>query len=475
MCHRTLGPVARQLQHSCEKLAAQPGLPFAEHLPARQIHAAVRQTGTTFRQRVFNPATTLWTFLSQLFDPDHSCRAAVARLLAWRTLRGLPPCSADNSGYCKARARLPEEALRQLTRDSGRRLHQTADPSWLWHGRTVKVVDGTGATAPDTAENQKAYPKSKKLKPGVGFPVLRLVVVFSLAVGTVLDAAIGRFQGSKMASELALFRSLDDLLDPDDILLGDRLYNDFWDVAQALQRGADVVMRLHAGRTPPWFRGRGHSKGNRRICWRKPPRPKWLSEADYALLPEWLYLRALRVDVRRRGYRTKQLLLVTSLRDANVYPAEDLAELYRQRWQAELNIRSIKSVLQMDVLRTKTPEMVRKEVWGHLLVYNIVRALMVQAARARSLRPEQVSFKGALQTFNAFLPHLHAAHSDAEAGPLWTELLDAIGQHVVGKRPHRYEPRKVKRRPKKFAKMTEPRKQAQQRLAKGEKGSDKKG
>jgi hypothetical protein len=282
--------VRRQLQ-------AEPGLPFATHLPAEEVHSCCLSLGHFFRKRVFSPAVTLWTFLSQVLDPDHSCRQAVARLNAHRVGCGLPPCAPDNGGYCKARKRLPEQLLADLTRATGRRLQDQTAPAWLWKGRHVKVVDGTGLSMPDTPANQRAYPKSKKLSPGVGFPLLRLVVVFNLAVGTVLDAAMGRFEG-KGSGEVSLFRSLANLLQRGDVLLADRLYATFWEMAQVLAVGADAVMRMHAGRTAVWFRGRGHSTANRRVWWHKPQRPEWMTQAEYDQIPDKIRLRALRVDVR---------------------------------------------------------------------------------------------------------------------------------------------------------------------------------
>lgn len=466
MSHATRRQPARQVASACRALVRHPDLPFAEHLPARQIHQAVRASGATFRERIFTPAITLWTFLSQVLDPNHSCRQAVARLLAFRTARGLAPCSRDTGAYCKARARLPEEALTRLTRQTGRQLLENAPAEWLWKGRRVKVVDGTGLSMPDTPANQKAYPQSATIPAGVGFPLLRLVVVFSLAVGTVLDAVLGRFHG-KGTGEVSLFRSLDDVLEPGDVLLADRLYATFWDIARALARGVDVVMRLHAGRARPYFRGRGHRTDNRRVWWHKPQRPAWLTPAEYDALPEWLRLRALRVDVRQRGFRTRQLVLVTTLTDADTYAAADLAELYRRRWQAELDLRALKQTLQMDILRGQTPALVRKEVWAHLLVYNVVRAVMAQAAAAAAVRPDEVSFAGAVQTLNAFLPYLQTAASEAEAARLWATLVQAISRHRVGDRPDRYEPRARKRRPKNYPKLTEPRRRARQRLREG--------
>jgi hypothetical protein len=335
MILRTPRPLTRQVASACRDLVVPPGLPFAQHLPAEQIHETFALLGGTFRERVYTPAVTLWTFLTQVRDPDHSCQQAVDRLIAHRVASGLRACSPDTGAYCRARGRFPESVLRALTRQLGHGLADQAEAGWRWHGRPVKVVDGTGLSMPDTPANQEAYPQPAQVRPGLGFPLARLVVVWSLTVGTVLDAAVGRFEG-KGSGEVSLFRTLGDVLEPGDVLVGDRIYSNFWDVARAQAGGVDVVMRLHAGRTGVWFRGRGHSKANKRLCWRKPPRPGWMTEADYAAYPDRLRMRAVCVDVRQRGFRTRRLILVTTLRDPVAYPAQDLAALYRRRWQAEM-------------------------------------------------------------------------------------------------------------------------------------------
>jgi hypothetical protein len=460
----TPNALSRQVANACQQLHQAPGLPFAQHLPARIIHNTLRQVGGFFRQRVYTPAVTLWTFLSQLLDADHSCRQAVCRLLAWRTAQGLPVCSPANSAYCKARARLPEALLARLTRDTGQQALDDAEGAWLWKGRRVKVVDGTGISMPDTPANQKAYPQPTSQKPGVGFPLLRLVVLFSLAVGTVLDAAFGQYQG-KGTGESALFRTLHEQLQRGEVLLADRYYCSYWEVSAALARGADVVLRLHGSRREVNFRlGHQQRPGDKLLWWNKPPRPGWMSPEQYQQLPKVLRVRAVRVRVRQRGFRVRVLVVLTTILEPAAACREDIAELYRARWQAELNLRSLKQTLQMDVLRGQSPEMVRKELWGHLLVYNLVRGLMAQAARASGLEPRQVSFKGALQTFNAFWPLVKVARSEAEALRLWLVMIWAMGQHEVGNRPDRYEPRKVKRRPKNFDRLNEPRAAAKRRL-----------
>jgi hypothetical protein len=463
MSHSTPRSPLRPLRSAaCQQLAQQP-LPLAEHLPADLIHSTCRRLGHVFRTCLFTPAVTLWTFLGQLLDADHSCRQAIARLLAFRVSQGLPPCSADTGGYCKARARLPEEVLQDLTRTTGSDVAAKAPMPWLWKGRPVKVVDGSGLSLPDTPDNQQAYPQPPQLKPGLGFPLVRLVVVFSLAVGTVLEAALGPYQG-KGTGELSLFRSLGTVLSQGDVLLADRLYASYWEVQQALAWGADVVTRWPGGRRPPWWHGSGQKKGNRRVWWRKPARPSWMEPATYEAIPEWLRLRALKVAVGQRGFRTRQLVLVTTLLDAESYSAEDIAQLYRRRWQAELDLRSLKQGLQMDVLRGQSPEMIRKEVWGHLLAYNVVRAVMAASATVEGVRPDEVSFTGAVQTLNAFAPQLQAAATEQEWWRLYWELLKAVGSHRVGDRPDRYEPRARKRGNSRYSRLKEPRPKARRRL-----------
>jgi hypothetical protein len=453
----------RQVQSHLQQFAQTPGLPFADLLPADQVREAVRQENVRFRDRLFSPWVTLWVFLTQVLDPDHSCRQAVARFLAFRVGRGLPPCSPDTGAYCKARQRLPEGLLARLTRDSGRRPLDEAPAAWLWKGRRVKVVDGTTVSMPDTPANQKDFPQAPTQKPGLGFPIARLVVVFSLAVGTVLDAALGRYQG-KQTGEPALFRHLHDGLEPGDVVLADRCYCSYFEVALLRERGVDAVLRQHQRRRTDFRRGRRLGPRDHVVVWEKPQRPEWMDEATYQRLPDRLEVREVQVRVRQKGFRTQCYVVATTLLEGEEVTAADLATLYRCRWQAELNLRSLKATLQMDVLRCDSPAMVRKEVWAHLLVYNLVRQVMAQSAQEQGVRPWEISFTGALQTVRAFLPELrHARGRHRER--LVQEMLRAIGAHQVGDRPDRYEPRQKKRRPKPYPLMTEPRPQARARLA----------
>jgi hypothetical protein len=442
-----------------------PGLPFGDVLSAEQVEQACRDEGLTWRDRLFSPALTLWAFLSQALSPDGSCTAAVARVVAWLARQGRPACSAQTGAYCKARQRLPEGALRRLAHQTGRALHQQVPDAWQWHGRRVKVVDGATLSMPDTPANQAAYPQHNTQKPGLGFPLLRVVTIFCLASGAALEAALGRYQG-KRSGENSLLRQMGAGLEPGDVLLGDCCFSSYFDVADRRARGVDVVVRMHQCRRVDFRRGRRLGPADHVVTWERPKRPEWMDAAAYAEVPETMAVREVRVRVKQPGFRTKVYVVATTLLDAGAYPAADLATLYRARWQAELNLRSLKVVLGMDVLRCLSPALVRKEVWVHLLAYNLLRAVMAQAARAHGLVPWQVSFKAALQTVLAFAETLAAA-PPGRLPALYAALLQAVASHRVGDRPDRLEPRRRKRRPKHYPHLTRPRDEARAALLNG--------
>ena len=315
MAHATAGRRARQVRRLSEQFADAPGLPFADLLPAEQVEHALRQEGCSFRDRLFGPLVTPWVFLSQALDPDHSCRAAVARFLAWRATCGKAACSADPGAYCKARGRLPEAVLARLTRSTGRRVQDQGPDGWRWKGRNVKLVDGTTVSMPDTPANQRDFPQPHTQRPGSGFPMARLVVLFAPATGVVLNVALGPCQGEQ-TGETTLFHSLQDDLEAGDLLLADRYYGSFWELALARRGGWDMVGRLHQRRRPDFRRGRRLGREDHVVPWAKPKRPEWLDEATYAALPEELAVREVRVRVAHPGFRTRVPVVVTTRKSA---------------------------------------------------------------------------------------------------------------------------------------------------------------
>lgn len=442
-------------------------LPFTNVLTDGVIADALATLGG-WLDRIFSPLVTLWVFLGQVLSADHSCRAAVARLIAHRVARGQKPCSARTGAYCRARKRLPEAFFSDVARRTGRALDDAADPRWRWKGRRVYVYDGSSVTMPDTPANQAAYPQPVAQKPGLGFPLARIAAVFSLACGAVLDLGIRRYAG-KGQSELGVLRTLLDLFRPGDVLLADRLMCAWTEMVMLKQRGIDCVCRFTSHRRADFRRGRRLGGGDHVVEWPKPPGPRSIDREAYALLPESLTVRECRVRVEQPGFRVRALIVATTLLDAVEFTGGDLAGLYRLRWQGELDLRSLKQTLQMDVLRCQTPESVRKELWAHILAYNLIRTIMARAATRHGVEPRSISFKGAAQTLEAFQPviALRGEEDAALRGVFYGRLLRAIAGHRVGDRPDRYEPRRRKRRPKPYDRLMKPRHEAKRAMLKG--------
>jgi len=437
-------------------------LPYHDLIDREVVEAALKEENLRFRVRIYTPLITLWTFMTQVLDPDHSCRKAVRSLMAFLVSEGQPAISADTSNYCKARQRLPLSFLVRLVRKLGELLEGKACAEWLWNGREVHMVDGSSASMPDTPANQRAYPQPANQKAGVGFPLARFVAIISLATGVVLDLAIGPWKG-KRTGETSLLRSLLQRIKAGAILLGDRSFSSYFGIAELLQRQIDGVFRMHQRRKIDFRRGRCLGITDHLVRWPKPARPEWMDEATYALMPDEIWVRELRYRIAQAGHRVHEITLVTTLLDPIMYTKEDLADLYLKRWNIELDLRSIKIVMQMDVLRCKSPDMVDKEIWIHMLVYNVIRGLMVTAAAENGAAPRELSFKGTLQAITAFRETLRTGGPKLRS-QLRQAMFAAIAYDRVGDRPGRVEPRAKKRRPKQYDLLNCPRKEARKRL-----------
>lgn len=441
------------------------GLPFADILPAEQVRQACRDEGIDFgatTRSVYNPAVVLWAFLAQVLGTDKSCRAATLRVLVLVLALERGPCSTDTGMYCRARAKLPAALLRRLTYAVADELEQAVPEHWLWKGLHIHLVDGATVTAPDTPENQAAYPQPPTQQPGLGFPLIRLVVLLSLATALVSGLAIGPYEG-KETGETALLRTLLDRLQPGSVVLADRYYCSYFMVALLRQRGVDVVFRLHQRRDVDFRRGRRLGRDDHVVVWHRPQRPEWMDEATYAAMPATLTVREIRTQVAVPGFRVRELVVVTTLLDAATYSQEEITDLYQERWHVELDIRAIKSTLKMDILRCLTPFMLEKEIWATFLGYNLVRKVSCQAALLANKHPRQISFTATLQAVRAGWEN--STHAGASARrSVGVALLAALGKEEVGDRPNRCEPRAVKRRPKPQPLLRVPRAQARAAL-----------
>jgi hypothetical protein len=467
-CHASHGRLGGKIKRSKLTQIQNNQFGFGALLAEQTVQRAMDAEGIGFRDCLFTPLITLWMFLAQVLSADGSCREATARLLAFLTGQAgestEPGTDPATGPYCKARKRLAEKLVSRLARESGQQLHCRHPSGGLLGGRRVKVADGTICSMPDTMENQKQWPQPCSQKPGLGFPLVRLVAIISLNCAAVLDVAAGPYAG-KQTGEMALFRTLLDNLEKEDVLLADRYYASFWMIALLLGRGIDSLFRQHQFRKSDFRTGQRLGRDDHLIELEKPAAPpEWMDQATYQQLPGKLTVREVRVRVRQKGFRVKTLILVTTLLDAQLYSQAEIAEAFRHRWHVELDLRSIKQTMNMSVLRCKSPAMVRKEIWMHLLAYNLIRTVMAQATEQAGLQPREVSFAGAVQTINAFVPVL-ALSPQSEHPRLMQILLRAIAAHRVGDRPDRYEPRAVKRRAKPIALLTIPRNKAKKRLA----------
>jgi putative transposase len=447
----------RSLAHVAANLQADPehSLVFERFLPAAEVNQVCRDLGHSFRDRIYNPVITLWMFLGQTLSSDHSCRDAVHRLNAWRVEHSQSKADANTTAYCEARQRLPESVVAELSRRSGRRCQQTAASNWQWQGRNVKLADGTTMTMPDTAKNQKEYPQQRGQKKGCGFPIMRCVMLFCLGSGAVLEIAMAPYRG-KETGENSLLQTIISLLFPGDILLADRYYATFANIHRAYRHDYDVVMRVHHKRKVDFRKGLKQGHCDQVVAYLKPAyRSVWMSAEEYGDLDAFVLVRHLRYAVTQKGFRVRYIVLATTLLDAAEYSVKDLADLYAQRWQVELDIRTLKTHMQMEHLRCKSPSMVRKEIYAHMISYNLIRDLIVRTSLRYSTAPKHLSHTGAVQSLNAFSEKLQAGSNQLLM--LEAAMLESINEHSVGDRKPRIHPREIKRRPKNYKLMQKPR------------------
>lgn len=425
---------------------------FGPWLPATLLAPTAK--GLNSRQRTYPLPLTFWAFLSQVLSPGSSCREVVRKVQAWYAPQDQTPDS-GTSAYCQARRRLPLAGLVELHQTLVAKLSARITTPELWLGRRVKVVDGTGLSMPDTGANQKAWPQPNTQKPGCGFPVVKLAACFCLASGALLDWV----EGTLKEHDCRLLQKLLPAFKKGDVVLADRGFSSFPGLATLLARGVDAVMRVHHFRKLDWRTGKRLGRRDRLVTWKKNQFQGQLwSRAQWAQLPAELTVRLVEVIVAVPGFRTQKLALVTTLLDAQAYSAEALGQLYFRRWAVELFFRDIKITLGLDVLRCRTPAMVRKEIVMHALAYNLIRALMQDIAHNYQVSAQRLSFKGTVDALRQWRELFENAKRQARTTCKLRRLFyQSIAEDLLPDRPDRSEPRAVKRRPKNFRLLTKPR------------------
>ncbi len=453
------------------KFTKSVALPFQEVLPSQIIEEVIDELGIKYRNRLYNPLVIIWSFLSQVLDTDHSCKNAVSRIIAYLVGENQERPSEDTGAYCKARKKLPELLFKKLLERSSQNLEKEVDKKALWHGRHVKSIDGSTVSMPDTPENQKAYPQHSSQKEGCGFPLAAIGVLFSYCTGAVMGITIDTWS----THDINLARQLTEYLEVGDIILGDRAFCAYSDICLWMHQGFDLVSRLHQGRV---LKGKKRPKHtiiedsnnknrkkkksrnaphDRLILWEKPKtKPEGISQKDFDSLPKELVLREVHAYICIPGFRTKEIIVVTTLLDAIEYPAHDILQLYDDRWEAEVNLKHIKTTLGMDILTSKTPGMVRKEIYTYLLAYNLLRTIMYQAGARFNRDSIRFSLQATRQHFNNFIPEI--IHKTKVKGQkIYTIMLETVADSYQKLRRGRVEPRVKKRRPKAYPLMQEPR------------------
>lgn len=464
------GGDSRSFQKIVDGFLGGEGLPFAEVLSVERIERIFQKHGCLFGLHgVYTTAIMVWSFLSQVLrdGKEASCQAAVARVVSYCQMQGLQAPTQDTGDYCRARAKLSSAALRDLSCDVAQEMQQAAEPKWLLKNKFhAKLIDGLTFTMPDTAKNQEKYPQQKAQKPGIGLPIARAVAIVSLATACVMDLTIAAYQG-KETGESALLRSMLGSLSSGDIAVMDRYYCSFMMIALLLGQGTQTCTRKHHLRHSDFRRGQRIGKYDHLIVWTRPQRPTWMDETTYQQIPETMVLREIRFSIIEPGRRTKSIDIITTLTDAVEFTKEDIAELYGFRWNSELDIRSIKSNLNLGNVRCKSPEMVHSELWTTILAYNLIRITAAGAALLHNKQPRQISFTSTCQYVLASWMQLSTGLiNPASLQAYLLTMLEQIANCEVANRPGRLEPRVLKRRRHGYKLMTKPRNQLRRELRK---------
>jgi len=441
-----LAPLGRRVQAVRQQSLLHLELLFDQLIPSWLLAQA--DEGANSRERVYSLRRTFWGFLHQVLNPSCPCREIVRQIQALFCLHNLGSVDPDTSAYCQARLRLPLDILARIRHAVAARADRLlSERQQLWHGWRPKVIDGTTVTLPDTPKNQRQYPQLRSQKPGCGFPLMKIVGIFSLSSGVLLDYRTG----NKHRHELALLYKLLDHFKARDLVVADRGFCNFVLIALLLLRGVGSLFRLHQARQIDWRKGKRLGKCDRLFTWAKPLiKPRYLPHYLWKRLPSELSVRVLRFQLKVPGFRPESVTLVTTLTDPELYPAREVALLYVRRWKIELWFRDIKTSMGMEVLRCKSPGMVHKELEMFLIAYNLIRALMTEASSIHEVPLDRISFKGTVDATRQYSIAIAQARSQKKQRELIAELLAVLAKDELPDRPGRREPRAIKRRPKPF-------------------------
>jgi len=421
-------------------------------LPAPLLCA--EDQGPNSRDRIFNLRFTCECFLWQVLKPKTSCREVTRQVQALFRLHGRGLIDEGDSAYVQARQRLPKERLEKALDLTAQAADRRVGSGGQLQGRPVKVADGSSTQLADTPENQKRYPQPASQRPGCGFPVLKFLALMSLTSGAIIKV----IWGSLLHHDLRLLRALWDQLKKGDILLGDRAFGEYTTLAGLPQQGVDVVARLHHRRKVDFRKAQRLAKNDGLFVWTKGyQQSEILSATEWAQLPAQITVRIIRFTATIRGFRSRRITLVTTLLDPKLYPAQQLVALYVRRWRLELCLRDLKTTMGMEQLRCKSPDMVEKELLAYLVAHNLIRCVIAEAVARYQVDLERVSFKGSVDALRQYSEAIGKARNQKMRRQLWEDLLLNLARDLVPYRPNRLEHRAVKRRPKPYPLLNQPR------------------
>ncbi len=425
---------------------------FGQWVPQKYLQPKPR--GANSRRRLFSQNVTFWSFLFQVLSPRTACREVVRKIQSYCSMKGLKLAKGSASAYCQARQRLLVQDLHGIHEAISDQVAGRVTSDQRWKGHEVKVVDATGIATADTPCLQACYPQPSEQRSGCGFPVVKLVGCFSLASGALLHWV----ESSLRHHDSPLLRRMIGFFQKGDVVLADRGFCSYVNIALLKGRGAETVMRLHQQRRNDFRQGKPLGRYDRLVVWKKPQNVFGFSREQWRKIPDEIPLRLVKIFIFIKGFRAHTVDLVTTLSDPHHYSRHDLGELYYRRWVVELNFRHIKTTMGMETLRSRSVDLVRKEIAMFAIAYNLIRALLQQAASAYQRDLSRLSFKGAVDTLRQYQCALAATRFNPRAQrSIIDEMIRLIAFESVPLRPFRYEPRVLKRRPKPFQRLTHPR------------------
>ena len=452
-----LAPMGRRAAQAAAKVRAQTLCQiencFGPWIPPDLFPKTPEKAGS--RERIYTPRRTFWSAIWQSLNPKASGREVVRQLQACLWLADGPPVSENDGAYCRARARLPLDQFPKALAATAQAADQLGQAPKTLQGRPVKVVDGSALTLlADTPKNRAAYP-AIQCRPGQpSFPMLRFLVFFSLISGAILAVA----QGSLKVSEPALLNQLAELLVKGDILLGDRGFGGFPLLGLLQTLGVDFIGRT-TRRLKVGSRRQRLGRNDWLVTWKKGAKPSpWMTAEQWANLPDTWPVRVVKSKVTKKGFRVREVCVITTLLDAQKYPAREILQAYLRRWRLEMCLDDLKTTLGLESLRSRSPEMAQKELYQGLIAHNLIRCTMAKAAAEHELALERISFKGCLDGFRHFAGAMAQARTKKKRRELWGELLRTLARDAVPERPGRREPRAVKRKKNRYPRLVGPRK-----------------